>query len=162
MNYDNIPLELRELKQWAVFKSYPDNDTGKHKKTIISPADSRFAKSDSPETWEGFNSAWYYCRQNNYHGLVFALTGGVVFIDLDNAVDKDSGEIISPEAKRLLELLPDSYAEQSVSGRGLHILCKGNLPEDAKRRNDEKGIEMYDNRRFRMNTASLFLIVTTL
>jgi len=145
---NNIPLEIRDLKQWTVYKSYLDKDTNKYKKIIISPVNSKFAKSDSAETWGDFYSTQYYCRKNRYHGMVFALTKDIVFIDLDNAVNKETGEIVSAEAKQLLELLPDTYAERSVSGTGIHILCKGNLPEDVKRRNDSKGIEMYDNRRF--------------
>jgi primase-polymerase (primpol)-like protein len=77
----------------------------------------------------------------------------MTFIDIDHAI-KD-GEIVSKEAKRLLELLPDTYTEKSVSGTGIHILLKGSLPPDAYRRNDRKGIEMYDSRRFICMTGDI-------
>ncbi len=144
-----IPDELKSLKQWAVFKTYPDKEKpGKLKKIIINPADSSFAHSDMPETWAGYEQAKAYAEKYRYKGLVFALGKGITFIDIDNAVDKNTGEIISPEAKKILDLIPDSYTERSTSGTGLHILVKGSLPPDSYRRNDEKGIEMYDNRRF--------------
>jgi putative DNA primase/helicase len=85
--------------------------------------------------------------------LAFALKDGITFIDIDHAI-KD-GEIVSKEAKRLLELLPDTYTEKSVSGTGIHILLKGSLPPDAYRRNDRKGIEMYDSRRFICMTGDI-------
>jgi hypothetical protein len=145
---DNIPDELKGLNQWCVFRTYPDKEKiGKLKKAIISPVNSAFAQSDTPESWVSYAQAKAYMeRYNHYNGLVFALSKGIVFIDIDHAI-KD-GEIVSPEAKRLLELLPDTYTEKSVSGTGIHILLKGGLPDDAYRRNNEKGIEMYDNRRF--------------
>jgi hypothetical protein len=147
--YDNIPDELKSLKQWTVYKTYPDKDNpGKLKKVIISPIDSSFAHSDAPDMWASYEQAKAYADRHGYKGLVFALGTGITFIDIDRAVDKDSGAIVSPEARRLLELIPDSYTERSVSGTGIHILVKGSLPSDAYRRNDAKGIEMYDNRRF--------------
>jgi putative DNA primase/helicase len=155
MNLDNIPAKLKALKQWAVFRSYPDKDSGKYKKVIISPMNGKFAKSNEPETWEDFNKADYYRKRYRYQGLTFALDKGLVFIDLDHAIDKESGEILSPEANRLLKLLPDTYTERSVSGTGIHILFQGELPEDALKRNDDKGIEIYDNRRFICMTGDI-------
>ena len=145
--YDNIPIELKSLNQWTVFRTYTDNESGKLKKVIISPVNSAFAHVDMPETWTGYEQAKAYAEKyKRYTGLAFALVKGITFIDIDNAI-KD-GEIVLPEAKRLLELLPDTYVEKSVSGTGIHILLKGSLPSDAYRRNDRAGIEAYDTRRF--------------
>lgn len=155
MDINNIPAELKALKQWAVFRTYLDKESGKHKKVIISPVIGKFAKSNEPETWEEFFKAEYYRKRYRYQGLVFALDKGIVFVDLDHAIDKESGQIISTEAKQLLELLPDTFAERSVSGTGIHILCRGSLPEDALKRNDAKGIEIYDNRRFMCMTGDI-------
>ncbi len=155
MNINNIPAELKGLKQWAVFRSYLDKESGKYKKVIISTVTGKFAKSNEPETWEEFNKAEYYRKRYRYQGLTFALDKGIIFIDIDHAIDKESGQIISEEAKRLLKLLPDTYAETSVSGTGIHILCKGSLPNDAMKRNDEKGIEIYNTRRFICMTGDL-------
>ena len=155
MNYDNIPEELKRLNQWAVYRTNPDKQSGRLKKVIISPVDSSFARSDSPETWSSYGQAKAYAEKYRYKGLVFALSKGIVFIDIDKAVDPETGEIISPEAKRLLELLPDTFTEKSTSGTGLHILLKGSLPPEAYRRNDKAGIEAYDNKRFICMTGDL-------
>jgi hypothetical protein len=145
--YAHIPRELKNLDQWTVYRTYPDKENGKLKKIIVSPVNSSFAHSDKPETWVSYAQAKAYAeRYRHYKGLAFALKEGVTFIDVDHAIENDV--IVSPEAKRLLKLLPDAYTEKSASGTGIHILLKGALPNDAYRRNDGKGIEMYDKRRF--------------
>lgn len=77
-------------------------------------------------------------QRYKFKGLVFALTSGITFIDIDHAINKDTNEIVSPEAVKLLELLPDTFTERSVSGSGIHILMRGSLPEGALKRNDAK------------------------
>lgn len=161
MNFNNIPLELRALPQWAVFRTYTDKE-GKHKKVIISAVNSKFAKCNEPETWADFETAKQYCLKNRYKGLVFALTSGITFIDIDHAIDKTTGEILSEEAKQLMLLLADTYIEKSVSGSGIHILMKGSLPKNARNRNDKKGLEMYDTNRFICITGDLLSCKTEL
>lgn len=51
-------------------------------------------------------------------------------------------------AQTLLSELPNTYAERSCSGKGVHIICKGNLGDNYKKRNDVIGVEMYDTKRF--------------
>lgn len=161
MNFNNIPKEMQALDQWACYRTYTAKD-GKRKKVIISPVDGKFAKSNAPETWASFEKAKNYCKRYRYEGLTFALTEGITFIDIDHAVDKETGEILSPEAKRLLELFPDTFAERSVSGTGVHILVKGALPKDALKRNDDMGLEMYDSYRFICMTGDLLSDTTEL
>ena len=78
-------------------------------------------------------------------GLSFVLTEGIVFVDIDDYEQK------SDEVKSVLMALCDeldTYTETSVSGKGIHFLCKGKLPENARKRRDEYGLEMYDTLRF--------------
>lgn len=138
MNYNNLPEEMRAMPNWSCYKTYTDKE-GKRKKVIISPKDGKFAKSNLPETWADFETAKRYCLRYRYAGLAFALTGGITFIDIDHAVDKTTGKILSPDAEKLLALFPDTFTERSVSGTGIHILVKGSLPENALKRNDNKG-----------------------
>lgn len=154
MNFNNLPEEMRSMPNWACYRSYKAAD-GKQKKIIISPVDGKFAKSTQPDTWTDFESAKRYCQRYRYTGLTFALTKDIVFIDIDHAIDKETGEILSPEGRQLLSLLPDTFSERSVSGTGIHILVKGNLPENALKRNDAKGLEMYDTARFICMTGDL-------
>ena len=79
-------------------------------------------------------------------GLAFVLTEGYVFIDIDHSVDEKGN--YSELTNTLLNELPNTYAEHSCSGKGVHIICKGDLGENYKRRNDEIGLEMYQTKRF--------------
>lgn len=161
MDYNNIPEEMRALKQWACYRTYTATD-GKKKKVIISPNNGKFAKCNAPETWADFDTACKYCYRYKYEGLTFALTDGITFIDIDHAVDKNTGKILSKDAEQLLATFPDTFAERSVSGTGIHILVKGSLPKDALKRNDDKGLEMYDTNRFICMTGNLISETTTL
>lgn len=161
MNFNNIPEEMRALKQWACYRTYTAAD-GKKKKVIISPNDGKFAKCNAPETWATFDYARRYCERYKYEGLTFALTNGITFIDIDHAVDKNTGKILSKDAEELLSALPDTFIERSVSGTGIHLLVKGSLPTDALKRNDNKGLEMYDTNRFICMTGNLISDTTKL
>jgi len=155
MNYDNIPNELKILNQWSVFKTYLDKESGKTKKIIISPNNAKFAKCNDASTWTDFNTAKIYSQKYNYNGLAFALTNNIVFIDLDNCIDLKTNKITNSKAKQILELLPNTYAEKSISGKGIHLLCKGELPQDCYNRNDKNGVEIYDTNRFICMTGDL-------
>ena len=161
MNFNNIPEEMRAMPNWSCYKTYTDKE-GKRKKIIISPKDGKFAKSNLPETWADFDTAKRYCLRYRYAGLIFALAGGITFIDIDHAVDKTTGKILSPDAEKLMKLFPDTFTERSVSGTGIHILVKGSLPENTLKRNDAKGLEMYDKYRFICMTGDLLSETTRL
>lgn len=139
----NLPREIKVLPQWVCYNT-KFNGT-KTNKYMISPVTGGFAKSNSPETWSTFYTALKYMEKNKMQGLAFVLSNDYVFIDIDHCIT--NGEI-SELAKDVLNEFPNTYAEKSVSGRGIHILCKGKLPEVCNKRNDEIGLEMYDTKRF--------------
>lgn len=148
---ENVPAELRERKQWVCFKAIPKD--GHWGKKMISPTTGGYAKSNSPETWTDFESALWYADKYRMDGLSFVLTEGIVFVDIDEYEQK------SDEVKSVLMTLCDelnTYTETSVSGKGLHFLCKGKLPENARKRRDEYGLEMYDTLRFVCITGNVF------
>jgi len=67
----------------------------------------------------------------------------LVYIDLDHVRNPETQEI-EPWAERIVNQL-DSYTEISASGEGLHIVCKGTLPEDVEPRQYHKDckVEIY-------------------
>lgn len=112
---------------------------------MISPTTGGYAKSNSPKTWTNFESALRYADKYRMDGLAFVLTEGIVFVDIDDYENK------SNDVQNVLMALCDeldTYTETSVSGKGFHFLCKGKLPENARKRRDEYGLEMYDTLRF--------------
>ncbi len=148
---ENVPQELKEKDQWVCYKI----DRGKDKvgKYMIDCKTTMFAKSNNSSTWCDFETAERFMKRRNMDGIAFVLTEGYVFIDIDHAIDENGN--YNELAQNLLNDLPGTYAEKSCSGRGIHIICKGDLGEDYKRRNDYIGLEMYQNKRFLCITGDI-------
>lgn len=143
INYDNIPEELRQLKQWVCA-----NATSKipMQATCIYPA-----SSTNPATWSSFEDAvsavkngWY-----DYIGFVFN-DNGIVGIDIDEGFTPDG--FISPLATDIISKCW-SYTEQSKSNRGFHIFVKGDIPFKGK--NNLAGVEVYKTARFFIMTGDV-------
>jgi putative DNA primase/helicase len=151
---DNLPEELCQLPQWAVWKYIPDAVGGKPRKLPIDPKSGDAASHSDPATWSTFDEAAAAYHTGDYAGLMFALTAGdpYVFIDLDGCRNAETGEIKS-WAREIIDRF-DSYTEASPSGTGVHILIKGKLPP-GRRRRDDLGIEVYEEKRFACLTGHL-------
>lgn len=76
-------------------------------------------------------------------GFAFLPDDGLIGIDVDHAIDRDTGEI-SELCALVLGLCP-SYAELSVSGTGLHVIGLGNSD---KFKDDLIGLEVYAGSQF--------------
>lgn len=148
---NNIPAELKNLRQWVCYKTKKlENKTAKF---MISPVTNSYAKSNDSNTWTDFETAFKYMKQKRMEGLAFVLTKGMVFVDIDHTTDEKGN--LNEFANKILNELPNTYAERSVSGKGVHIFCWGNLPQNSLKRNDNLGIEMYDTKRFVCITGDL-------
>jgi putative DNA primase/helicase len=135
---DNIPVELRTLKQWVLWRY----ETREEKLTKVPyQANGRKAESDNPATWTSFDKTLAALPKFDGLGVMFA--NGLAGIDLDHHIE---GGKVSDFARSVVERV-NSYTELSPSGTGLHILFFGCLPE-GRRRKDELGIEMYSSGRF--------------
>ena len=143
MRYENIPQELRVLKQWVCA-----NDGSK----VPMQANRPYAASSiNPYTWASFEDALWAVEHGYYDYLGFVFNdNGIVGIDLDDAIGYVettyfTGEIVRhPQASGLaLDILNlcNTYSEVSKSGTGLHILLKGDIPFKGK--NNLNGVEMY-------------------
>ena len=149
MNFQskNIPLELKEKKQWVTYFKRKVEGSEHLGKVMISPTTYKHARSNEPTDWVDFYKANLFASENKFtDGLAFVLTEGIVFIDIDNSIN-ENGEM-NQIAKQLLAEFPLTYAERSCSGKGIHILLKGSLPKDCMKRNDAIGLEMYETKRF--------------
>lgn len=146
MNLHNIPEELRELRQWVCTK-------GDSKIPMIADAYAA-ASSTDPETWCGFDHAVSSVQirgMYDYVGFVFN-NNGVVGIDIDDGYDEDG--FMSELAADIIGKC-ESYTEKSKSGRGFHILLKGELPFKGK--NNLKGVEIYKSARYFIMTGDTLL-----
>lgn len=156
INYDNIPQELRVLKQWVCA-----NEGSK----VPMQANCPFpASSTNPATWASFEDALRAVELGLYDYIGFVFNdNGIVGIDLDDAVYCE--EIYVGPHKTMLQRRPSdfafeilnlcrSYAEISKSGTGVHILVKGDIPFKGK--NNLAGVEMYKTARFFIMTGDTF------
>lgn len=141
MDFLNIPEELRILPQWVCA-----NSNNKVPMIATSPYN---ASSTDPNTWSTFQEAVMSveCRNYDYIGFVFN-NNGIVGIDLDTAYDEEG--FISPLAADIIGRCK-SYTEKSRSGRGVHILVKGDLPFKGK--NNLAGVEIYKQSRYFIMTG---------
>lgn len=141
INYDNIPNELRLLKQWVC--------VGANSKVPMQALTSFPASSTNPATWSTFEDALLsvQLKLHDYIGFVFN-DNGIVGIDLD---DVFGSQDMTPLAKDICERCGDTYREYSKSGDGLHLFIKGDIPFGGK--NNLAGVEMYKTARFFIMTG---------
>ncbi len=145
MNLKNIPLELQKLKQWV--------GVGIDSKVPMR-IDTLFAASSTkPDTWSSFDEMKESLElgEIRYPGFVFN-DNGIVGIDIDDGYDEDG--FLSEIAIDIIGKCK-SYTERSKSGRGFHILLKGDLPFKGK--NNLKGVEIYKSARYFIMTGDTLL-----
>ena len=135
---ENIPNELRDVPQWVCWVGSD--------KVPRNPFTGKNAKSNDPKTWSDLNTAASACEKYNFDGVGFMFANGYFGVDLDHCIDKVDF------CDEFVETL-QSYAEISKSGSGLHIICKGSLPDGARRRG---GIEMYSSGRYFICTGNVY------
>ena len=145
----NLPEQLKEimtLKQWVChLNKVPKN-----------PITGGNAMADKPATWGTFTEAVHAVERFSFSGIGFQFglalddteainTSRITGIDLDHVVHDDSS--LEPFALEVVTLL-DSYTELSPSGTGLHIFCKGKLPNIGRKKKLSNNciIEIYNNR----------------
>lgn len=147
VNLDGIPIYLKNLTRWVLWKPLPqDDDPGVLTK---SPFNCRFtddrASHSRPDQWSDFATAAsaYEVRQaNGAGGIMVALGDGLAGVDLDDAIDATTG-LPTPEAQAIINRL-QSYTEMSVSGTGVRIFVRA--PEAPGKKFGR--IEIYSRTRF--------------
>ena len=134
----NIPEELRAVPQWVCWVGSD--------KVPKNPHTGRNAKSNDSSTWGTFEEAINACIEYRFDGLGFMFAPPYFGVDLDHCLDRVDF------CDEFVETL-QSYAEISKSGSGLHIICKGSLPDGARRKG---GVEMYSSGRYFICTGKLY------
>ena len=150
-NMDQIPEDLKRRAQWVGWR-YGKERSGRREKVPVDLATLRNAKVSDPETWTSFGEAKESLQDSDSGidgiGFVFTRDDPFVGIDLDKCRDPRTGEIEPWAAKIVVSL--DSYSEISPSGRGVHIIVKARVPDEAGSVFDLDGnkIEVYSCSRF--------------
>ncbi|MGG1599523.1 hypothetical protein [Paenibacillus naphthalenovorans] len=144
-SFDNIPAELKALKQWINWNY--ETRPGEEKPTKVpKQTNGRNASTADPNTWTTFNAAAEAYSAGRFDGIGFCFSeeNGYIGVDLDK-IDgwKD-------EADDIVRLL-DGYTEVSPSNNGYRVFVKGKKPGTRERKGP---FEMYDH------TSTRFLTVT--
>lgn len=155
MSYEKVPAELKALPQWVAFRMV-DRENGHKGKVPVNPKTGENAKANDPATWGTFDDAETAVILYDLDGIGFEFANGYFGIDLDHVITKDGN--ISPKAADIVRIM-DSYTEYSPSGSGLHILCRGSIPEGNRRKGN---VEMYSEGRFFTVTGRPFQRVRNL
>ena len=135
---ENIPDELKQTKNfvcWVGSDKVPKN-----------PHTGGNAMANNPETWGTFDEAVEACSKYHFDGIGFEFAPPYFGVDLDKCLDN------TDFCDEFVETL-QSYAEISKSGTGLHIICKGKLPDGARRKGN---VEMYSSGRYFICTGNLY------
>ncbi len=174
VNTNNLPPDLRSLPQWVCWR-YEERKNGKGEKhkTKVLKIPSVFqngypsnASSTDPQTWRSFEIAVeaYQKYGSKYDGIGFVPKPeqGYVLIDIDDCISENG---ISSNAQQILDRFSSTYAEKSVSGTGIHIICKGSIIDYVKKTGSRTGqntvidgikeIEVYWKGRFFTFTGDL-------
>lgn len=151
MILQNIPAELRSLHQWVC---------AGEDKNPLNPRTGQPAKVNDPSTWGTFEEAASTGYQ--HIGFVLAKSDPYCIIDLDDPTtikidgvitlnpDLEEVERIATRHSKILEAFP-TYAEVSQSGKGVHIVCRGEIPQGVRRQK----VEIYSDLRYIICTGSI-------
>lgn len=166
MRLHNLPEAMRLRRQWLLWRVVQKPGMAKPSKMpyyanghlrgwpLGRPADGR-ATEDHPQVEQGheldrshlmdFETVVRLAQGRGFDGVGFAfLPGdGLIGIDIDGAIDPDTGEV-SELCQRVISAAA-SYTELSPSGKGVHIIVAG---ETATNKHDSIGLEVFCGRQY--------------
>src|SRR5216684_9107393 len=138
----NAPKELRAVKRWVNWNW--ENDKNGNPTKVPYQTNGRKASSTEPRTWNTFDAVDAAARNGNFTGRIgFVLGDGWAGVDFDECRKPDNGDTEPWVLNEIAKL--DSYAEVSPSLTGWHVLVKGKLPTDGRKRHR---VEMFDSGKF--------------
>lgn len=139
MTWNNIPEELRSLRQWVV--AGPD-------KIPLNPQTGYPASVADPATWGTFELA---ASRGMSVGFVLTESDPFTIIDLDNKPERPLTEEQWDLHRRILDAFV-SYTERSTSGLGYHIIVKGKVPAGV---HTKDCVEVYSSGRYMICTGAV-------
>ena len=135
-----------------VYRAEPRKGSKRLNKLPIDPRTGHSTDYTDQANWLTFDQAVEAASRWSGIGIVITPNLGIVGVDLDELNMAGDGSLPPGPAGIVARL--DSYSELSVSGTGLHVLAKAQLPATGRKRQDLH-VEMYDG-----TPAPRFLVVT--
>ena len=137
----NIPHELQQRQQWLTWRAVPRKDG-----SFLKPPTTRYGKDfkwANRDNWLSFDTAVADVYNSSVIcGIGYIFNKDFLGVDIDDCV-RDDGTL-EPIAASAVELL-DSYTETSVSGTGIHIICKADVKPLNRKIN---GFEICNHRKY--------------
>jgi hypothetical protein len=146
--FNNIPLELRALRQWIVWRYEATRIEDKPTKVPYDAKGGRYARTTEPQTWASFNEAVAALQTGQFNGI------GFVFTTEDNYCGIDLDNVRDPQIYERMRYIHDqfnTYSEWSPSGNGIHLICKGHVVSGRRR----AGVEIYSTGRYFTMTGNV-------
>ncbi|MFV0370351.1 MAG: DUF5906 domain-containing protein, partial [Azonexus sp.] len=147
--YQAVPAAMRSLHQWLVWRfEQKPGDKKPRKVPYYLSGKRRMGEQGSGEDRAALGAFDAVCAAvsgGGFSGIGFAfLPGdGLIGIDIDGAIDPDSGEI-SARAAAIIAAC-NSYTEYSPSRKGVHIIVQG---ESETFKSNDIGLEVFCGRQF--------------
>ena len=149
--YEKIPQELKEYSNWCLYRLVKRD--GKNTKIPINGLTGEFAKSNDKSTWNTYEICVDNIDKFGCNGIGFFFDEPFFGIDIDK-IDEDVELFKQGIDENIINEFADSlktYGEFSQSGKGVHFICKGKLPEGGRRKSN---VEMYSSGRFFVMTGN--------
>ena len=146
--YPAIPVELKSLQQWVVWKRKPRH--GKPTKVPLQ-VNGKAAATDDPTTWTDYQTVIAHQHRFDGIGVVFTANDPLCGVDLDDCLD--AHRKLKTWAVPIVERLKHvSFGEISPSGSGIKFWTRAKLPDwinTGTNVNIADGkIEVYHNKRY--------------
>lgn len=146
-----VPEELTRLPNWVCWRAVEEvnRSTGEvQRRKLPYQVNGKGADASNPKTWNTFEAV---CAAKGFEGVGFEITPPYFGVDLDHVID-EAGKL-DPDAAKVVDLM-NSYTEISMSGTGLHIICKGTLPDHKCK------VKLAGGRAFELYHEKRYFIVT--
>jgi hypothetical protein len=159
------PADLENIEQWLTWKETTDGR--KVPRAPYETGDDTFVSAQDPDIWTTFDEAREWAATLPGFGLAFNIRDRdeypgeeLVLVDYDDARDPETGDV-HPTVRDHIERA-GSYADVSTSGTGVHIFCRGALPDGVKAVDaplpeaegfPDAEIEVYDSARYSAMTG---------
>jgi putative DNA primase/helicase len=137
---NSIPEEIKRFKNWVLWRL--EERDGKNTK-IPYQRNGRRADTTNPDTWDTYDYIESTSTKSDGIGFVFSEDTGIIGVDWDKVRDPITEEWDEEAFEEIIGL--SSYTELSQSGTGAHVLIKGKIPGDRRRKGK---IEMYCKERY--------------
>jgi DNA-binding transcriptional regulator GbsR (MarR family) len=152
--FENMPDRLKADKRWmgTRLEELPNGKWSKPPYRVRVGRPVVKADKTNPENYATFEEALEALTSGAVDAIGFVFTNDdpLTVVDLDDAVDPETGEIDAWASN--IQTRFDTYWEISVSGRGLHIICEAQKPGSRCRTGN---VELYDGR-----SGARFMVLT--